>query len=170
MTAEAVGYFCQMNIIEHAGPKAQIFLKDNPNALFFGQVRDAIAFQRMPEQTGEVVAIYVSDMANAPDWERSGADNWLAGEKALYVTGSSRMGGMGIPEAVPFSDLDAAKEFVAEFGGEISGLDEIADEEVFGPAGSDPVGAEPDNTSAVTSEHDYAARLRGLSKHAKEPQ
>lgn len=70
MTAEAVGYFCQMAVLDHAGPKAQIFLKDVLDPLFFGQVSDAVAFRRMPEQAGEIVAIYVSDMGAAPDWAR----------------------------------------------------------------------------------------------------
>ncbi|MDZ4093708.1 MAG: nitrous oxide reductase accessory protein NosL, partial [Paracoccaceae bacterium] len=59
MTAEAVGHYCQMGILEHPGPKAQVHLDGLPAPLFFSQVRDAVAYQRMPEQSGRIIAIYV---------------------------------------------------------------------------------------------------------------
>ena len=61
LTSEAVGYFCQMNILDHGGPKAQVHLDFGP-PLFFSQVRDALAYQRMPEQSAAIRAIYVNDM------------------------------------------------------------------------------------------------------------
>ena len=40
LTPEAVGYFCQMNLLEHDGPKAQLYLKQFPQPLFVsGQLR-----------------------------------------------------------------------------------------------------------------------------------
>ncbi|WBU58950.1 nitrous oxide reductase accessory protein NosL [Paracoccus albus] len=167
MTPEAVGYFCQMNIIEHPGPKAQIFLKDNPNALFFGQVMDAMAFRMMPEQAGEVVAFYVSDMGDAPSWERPGIDNWIDADAAYFVIGSTRMGGMGTPEAVSFSDERAAQDFAERHGGQVSHLADIGKADVLGPDGA-MTGNIPAAGPRGSSAEDYAERLRGLTDEKKE--
>jgi copper chaperone NosL len=52
LTVEAVGHFCQMNLFEHEGPKAQAHLNGLPRMpLFFSQVRDVVAYVRLPEQT-----------------------------------------------------------------------------------------------------------------------
>ena len=50
LTAQTLGHYCQMNLLEHPGPKAQVHLQGMPAPLFFSQVRDAIAFMRAPEQ------------------------------------------------------------------------------------------------------------------------
>ena len=47
LTPEAAGHYCQMTVLEHEGPKAQIHLAGNPNPLWFTQVRDAVAFLRV---------------------------------------------------------------------------------------------------------------------------
>jgi copper chaperone NosL len=133
MTADAVGHYCQMNLLEHPGPKAQVHLEGLPAPLFFSQVRDAIAYQRMPEQSHAIAAIYVSDMSVAPSWEDPGAENWVAAEDAVYVVGASVPGGMGAPELVPFTTRAAAESFVAENGGEILALDAIPDGLVLAP-------------------------------------
>jgi copper chaperone NosL len=133
MTAEAVGHYCQMNLLEHPGPKAQVHLAGLPDPLFFSQVRDAIAYQRMPEQSHAITAIYVSDMGVAPSWENPGAENWAAAEDVLYVVGAALPGGMGAPELVPFTSREAAQTFVAEHGGEILPLDAIPDDVVLAP-------------------------------------
>ncbi len=161
MTAESVGHYCQMNVLEHPGPKAQVHLKDVLDPLFFSQVRDAIAYQRMPEQAAEISAIYVSDMARAPGWDQPGAENWVALDQAVFVIGSSRTGGMGAAETVPFSDPKAAQAFAAQFGGRVVALSDIPDAEIL-QATDKPatVPAGPD---------DYTARLRALSQPA-EPQ
>lgn len=157
MTADSLGHYCQMNLLEHPGPKAQVHLKDNPAPLFFSQVRDAIAYQRMPEQAATITAIYVSDMTQA-NWDDPGADNWMALEDAHFVTGSRRDGGMGAPETIPFSDQAAAAAFVAENGGRIASLEQIADAEVLEAA--DKPGAE----SSGGDDADYLARLRALGQ------
>ena len=133
MTAEAVGHYCQMDVLEHEGPKAQIHVKGLPEPLWFGQVRDAVAFLRMPEETAEVAAIYVSDMGAAESWDRPGADNWIDAEAAYYVIGAAQAGGMGAPEAVPFSELAAAERWQAVNGGEVVRLREVPDDYVLAP-------------------------------------
>jgi copper chaperone NosL len=133
MTEDALGYYCQMHVMEHPGPKAQIHLEGVREPLFFSQVRDAVAYQRMPEQSYSIRAIYVSDMAAAPSWEEPGADNWAVAEAAHYVIDADITGGMGAPELVPFSTREAAESFVRRHGGSIARLDEIPDEAVLTP-------------------------------------
>lgn len=133
MTAEAVGHYCQMTLLEHPGPKAQVHLEGLAEPLFFSQVRDAIAYQRMPEQSHAITAIYVSDMGAAPSWEDPGADNWIAADTALYVVGAAVAGGMGAPELIPFSDPAAAAGFATRNGGEVLSLDAIPDDAVLAP-------------------------------------
>lgn len=133
MTADALGHFCQMSLSEHPGPKAQVHLEGLPAPLFFSQVRDAIAYQRMPEQSHPIRAIYVSDMGSARSWASPGVDNWVAAGKAHYVVGSRTTGGMGAPELVPFADRAAAQLFADANGGEIRTLDSIPDELVLKP-------------------------------------
>lgn len=133
MTAEAVGHYCQMDLLQHPGPKAQVHLAGLPAPLFFSQVRDAVAYQRMPEQSHTITAIYVSDMGVAPSWEQPGAGNWIAAEVAVYVVGATVAGGMGAPELVPFSRREAAEAFAARNGGEVVALDAVPDEAILAP-------------------------------------
>ena len=57
-------------------------------------------------------------MSNA-NWDNPGADNWIEAKKAWYVLGSNRVGGMDAPEAVPFANKEAAKEFIKQYGGQV---------------------------------------------------
>lgn len=133
MTAEAVGHYCQMTVLDHPGPKAQIHLAGLPAPIFFSQVRDAVAYLRMPEQSHAVRAVFVSDMAAAADWENPGPDNWIAAGDAVFVVGSDRTGGMGAPEIVPFSTAEAARAFAAQYGGTPMSLDQIPDSAALAP-------------------------------------
>ena len=156
LTANAIDHYCQMNVTEHSGPKAQIHLEGLPEApLFFAQVRDAVAYARMPEQTHRILAIWVNDMgADGANWDAPGPANWVDALTALYVVGSSRMGGMGAPELVPFADRTKAAGFAAANGGEVVTLADIPDSAVIAPD-------EPE----VAEDADYQSRLRALSKH-----
>ncbi|MEI3855370.1 MULTISPECIES: nitrous oxide reductase accessory protein NosL [Ensifer] len=159
MTPETLGHYCQMNLLEHPGPKAQIFLEGSPAPLFFSQVRDAIAYARGPEQIAPILVIYVNDMGAAgATWHQPGNGNWIAADKAFYVVGSARRGGMGAPEAVPFSSRDEAAAFVLAEGGQVLALADITDAMVLTPVetGSEQ-GADDD---------DYLGRLRALPNPA----
>ncbi|MDP4032140.1 MAG: nitrous oxide reductase accessory protein NosL [Pseudorhodobacter sp.] len=157
MTADAVGHYCQMNLLEHPGPKAQVHLDGLDAPLFFSQVRDAIAYQRMPEQSHMIKAIYVNDMGAAVSWDAPGADNWIQADSALYVVGSASVGGMGAPELVPFSTAAAAAAFAGEHGGQVLTLTEIDDADVLAP-----VALEADSGSG--DDADYLSRLKKLSR------
>jgi len=133
MTEEAVGYYCNMNILEHAGPKAQIHLSFIEFPIWFSQVRDAIAYTRLPEETQEVAAIYVHDMSKAASWEAPGDDAWIDIQQAFFVIGSKMAGGMGAPETIPFGSQQDAREFASKNGGKVVKLADIPDAYVLGP-------------------------------------
>ena len=119
LTEEAIGRYCGMNVLEHDGPKGQVILSGMLEPIWFSSARDTIAFTLLPDEPKNIAAIYVSDMATAASWEKPGADNWIDARKAFFVLGSSRKGGMGVDEAVPFSTEAAAADFVAKHGGRI---------------------------------------------------
>jgi len=134
LTDAALGYFCQMEVADHPGPKAQIHLDGLPAPIFFSQVRDALAYLRSPERTAPVVATYVSDMGAAgATWEDPGAGNWILLDGATLVVGSDRVGGMGAPEIAPFAERAKADAFISAHGGAVVPLSEIPDEAVLGP-------------------------------------
>ncbi len=132
LTRDAVGYYCGMIVVDHKGPKAQIHLKGRKTPLFFTSARDAIAFTRLPDEPHAIVAFYVHDMARAKSWDHPGDDAWTDAGTAFYVIGSDRRGGMGAPEAIPFSSREAAQRFVADHGGRIVRLDDIPRDYVLG--------------------------------------
>lgn len=155
MTAETLGHYCQMNLLEHPGPKAQVFLDKNPAPLFFSQVRDAIAYARAPEQVAPIVATYVNDMgAPGATWDKPGDGNWIAADKAFYVVGSRREGGMGAPETVPFASREQAETFSHAEGGRVLTLADIPDDMVLAPVDADTAGGADDE--------DYRRRLATL--------
>jgi copper chaperone NosL len=132
MTDSAIGRYCGMNVMEHPGPKGQIILASQKEAVWFSSARDAISFTLLPEEPKDIRAIYVSDMAKAPNWEEPGTTNWVDAKQASFVIGSRRQGGMGGEEAVPFSDKAAADKFVAENGGRVVTFSEVPKDYVLG--------------------------------------
>lgn len=158
LTAETLGHFCQMNLLEHPGPKAQVHLAGMPGTpLFFSQVRDAIAYTRLPEQSHPILAVQVNDMgAEGATWDNPGRGNWIDAEDAFFVLGSAREGGMGAPEAVPFGTQADAQAFTAQEGGSVMRLAEIPTESVLAPANT-----APENTA---NDPDFEDRLRALSR------
>ena len=152
MTAQSVGYFCQMNVLEHGGPKGQIALEGWPGRpLFFSQVTETVDYLRMPEQNAKVLATYVNDMGAAPSWADPGAGNWILIDKAVFVVGSDQMGGMDQPEFIPFADPSKAAAFASLHGGAVIALADLP--------------AAPTDDSADTGEaSDYGARLRALTQ------
>jgi copper chaperone NosL len=132
MTAEAVGRYCGMNVLEHPGPKGQIFAASLIEPVWFSSVRDTLAFTMLPDEPKDIQAIYVTDMGKAPSWEKPGADNWVEARKAQFVIESRAKGGMGGNEAVPFSERSAAEKFVAENGGRIVAFADVPRDYVLG--------------------------------------
>lgn len=166
LTAETLGHFCQMNLLEHPGPKAQVHLEGLPGTpLFFSQVRDAIAYQRLPEQSHPILALQVNDMgAPGATWDDPGKGNWIAAEDAYFVVGSSQEGGMGAPETVPFGSEPAADSFAAQNGGKVLRLSEIPDDMVLAPVATDAATSPLANSEDET---DFEQRLRALAQPTK---
>ena len=133
LTAEAVGHYCMMTVLDHDGPKAQIHLKGFPEPIFFAQVRDALAYAKGPERNADLLAIYVSDMGAAPSWAAPGPDNWILARQARFVVGGDVRGGMGAPEVVPFSSAEAAAGFADRHGGDVLAFSDIPDAAVLAP-------------------------------------
>ena len=125
-------YFSGMTVRGHLGPKGQIHLAGKDGAIWFTSVRDTVAFTRLPEETRDIRAIYVSDMSRADTWDDPGDAAWAKAEGLVYVIGSSKRGGMGTPELVPFSDRADADAFTAEFGGTVITWADIKDDDVLG--------------------------------------
>ncbi|MFD1697352.1 nitrous oxide reductase accessory protein NosL [Roseibium aestuarii] len=166
LTVEAAGHYCQMGVLEHDGPKAQIHLAGNPAPLWFTQVRDAVAFTRLPEEPRDYIAIYVNDMAVAKNWAEPGPDNWILADDAWFVIESRQLGGMGAPEAIPFGTREAADALVRDRGGRVVRLTEIPDAyvlapvvDVTGPQGTSGAVAVP--PPAVSSQERRSAGLPG---------
>ncbi len=152
MTAQTVGYFCQMNVLEHGGPKGQIALDGLPGKpLFFSQVTETVDYLRMPEQNFKVLATYVNDMGAAVSWADLGTGNWILIDKAVFVVGSDQMGGMDQPEFFPFADAAKAARFAAEHGGTVTSLPNL-------------LAATPDPSADTSDTTDYGTRLRALTQ------
>lgn len=133
LTEEAAGHYCQMVILEHQGPKAQVHLAGYMAPLWFSQVRDGVAYLKSPEQTDEILVLYVNDMGEAVSWFEPGEDNWINANDAFFVVNSDAIGGMGAPELAPFGTLAKAEEFITTHGGEVMRLSEIPAELVLSP-------------------------------------
>lgn len=125
LTRDATGYFCQMVVVDHPGPKAQIHLADRAKPIFFPSVVDAIAFLRMPGESKAIRVVYVNDMGRAHNWKSPEPGTWIDASAAYYVIGSKRQGGMGHDEAIPFGTGEEAEKFRSENGGQVLRLDEI---------------------------------------------
>lgn len=130
---DETGHYCGMLLSEHSGPKGQIHLTRRDAPLWFTSVRDTIAFTRLPEEARNIIAIYVHDMGRARQWDQPEADTWIRLDDALFVIESNRVGGMGAPEAVPFSEQAAAEAYIADHGGRVLRLAEIPDDYILGP-------------------------------------
>ena len=133
VSAEATGHYCGMLLVDHEGPKGQIHLAGRAAPVWFSSVRDTIAFMRLPEEPRDITAIYVNDMGRAQQWAQPDAGSWVDARKAWFVIDSDRRGGMGAPEAVPFSDPAAAEAFRKAHHGRVLRLADIPDAYVLGP-------------------------------------
>ncbi len=132
LTMDAIGYYCSMTVMGHDGPKGQIHLDSDKEVKWFTSVRDTLAFTRIPGEPRDISVIYVSDMTGIKDWSAPGLAAWIEADKAYFVIGSSKKGGMGAPELVPFSASEAATSFAGEFGGKVVELADVPDNILVG--------------------------------------
>lgn len=133
LTRNSDGFYCHMIIVDHPGPKAQVFEKDRKDPLWFSSVRDAVAYMKLPGEAQNVSAFYVHDMGKATSWEKPQSKGiWINASKAVYVIGSKKRGGMGAKETVPFLDQKKADKFAKEFGGHVVPYTKIPTDYVIG--------------------------------------
>lgn len=153
LTEDALGRYCGMNVLEHPGPKGQVILGQIPEPIWFSSARDAVAFTMMPDEPKAIAAIYVSDMGSAASWDTPGAENWVDAKVAYFVIESSRRGGMGAMETVPFSSETSARAFADANGGQVVRFPDIPVDYVLGSLGDDnatgSVGAGPFSSSGA---------------------
>jgi len=153
LTQDAVGYYCQMTVADHPGPKAQIFLRNSDKPVWFPSVRDAFAFLMLPGEAKTVKAIFVSkvqinDRGEVLNWEKSAPAHWINGKEAIYVIESRKKGGMNLNEVVPFSDKTSALKFINKYAGRIVTFSEVSADYIFAdPGGEQQNGAEEDHVS-----------------------
>lgn len=131
LSSDAIGHYCGMMVIHHNGPKGQIFLASRSEPVWFTSVRDTLAFTRLPEEPKDIAAIYVNDMGRA-DWDQPDDSSWINAHEAWYVVGSSRTGGMGGAELVPFGERQQAEQFVGQYGGQIMRFEQIPEAQILG--------------------------------------
>lgn len=133
VTADATGHYCGMLLSAHEGPKGQVHLASRKKPVWFTSVRDTLAFMRLPEEPRDITAAYVNDMGRSAQWEQPAVGAWIDPREAWFVIESDMRGGMGAPEAVPFSQESAARAFQAKHKGRVVRLAEIPDAYVLGP-------------------------------------
>ncbi|WP_169566468.1 nitrous oxide reductase accessory protein NosL [Sneathiella limimaris] len=131
LTNETVGTYCGMLLAEHSGPKAQVFEKHRSKPQWFSSVKDAITYLTLPGEAQDAVVTYVHDMGKAESWEKpQNVGIWIDIQEAFFVVGSRKPGGMGMPEFVPFSELEPAENFADQYGGRVVRLGEITNEDL----------------------------------------
>jgi copper chaperone NosL len=132
LTDDATGVYCGMILTEHEGPKAQVFEKGRTTPLWFTAVRDALAYSRLPGEAQSIVAFYVHDMGQATSWKKPQTNGiWIQAQNAFYVIGSTKRGGMGMTEVVPFGTKEKADQFALLFGGWVVDYSNIPTDSLF---------------------------------------
>lgn len=168
VTDDATGHYCGMLLAEHDGPKGQIHLASRSEPVWFSSVRDTVSFLRLPEEARDIAAIYVNDMGKASNWERPEQGTWIDAREAWFVIESDRRGGMGAPEAVPFSEQAAAEKFQSEHGGRLVKLADIPDDYVLGPVEAQDQGGQSSQGHGDHSGHGESAAHTDHSGQAGE--
>ncbi|KJB93150.1 nitrous oxide reductase accessory protein NosL [Skermanella aerolata] len=143
ITAEAVGHYCGMTMLDHPGPKGQIVLKGRDRPVWFSSVRDTFAYTMLPEESHDYRAIYVTDLEAATDPAHPDLARWTEARTAWFVVGSGFAGGMGDAEPLPFAGEAAARAFAASHGGTVKRFEEVTDDYILAPPAETDTGSAP---------------------------
>ncbi|NYT60994.1 nitrous oxide reductase accessory protein NosL [Alcaligenaceae bacterium] len=149
VTFDAVGHYCGMNLVEHAGPKGQIFVNGRDKPVWFTTIKQVFAYTILPDEPKGIAAIYVHDMGRATNWDQPEDGSWIDARKAFYVIESQFIGGMGAEDALPFGEEAKAQEFAKKHGGRVAVFADIPENYVLNhedaaqgiAAGQPPAGA-----------------------------
>lgn len=131
VSADAVGHYCGMMLLDHAGPKGQIFVKGRAAPVWFSSIKQVFAYTLLPEEPKGLAAIYVNDMAAAGPDGAADLKAWVDARQAFYVINSSFIGGMGAEDAIPFSDQTRALAFAQSHGGRVVRFADVPEDYVF---------------------------------------
>lgn len=131
VSAEAVGHYCGMMLLDHAGPKGQVFVKGRAAPVWFSSIKQVFAYTLLPEEPKGLAAIYVNDMAAAGPDGAADLKAWVDARQAFYVINSSFIGGMGAEDAMPFSDQARAQAFAQAHGGSVVRFADVPEDYVF---------------------------------------
>lgn len=138
LTRHSNGFYCNMIIVDHPGPKGQVFEAGKNTPLWFPSVRDALTYIMLPGEAQSIEAFYVHDMGRARSWETPQNEGiWIKARDAFFVLDSNKRGGMGGRETIPFKDRLAAEAFTAKHGGRIARYTEIPQDYVLGQENDD---------------------------------
>ncbi len=161
-TTEAIGHFCNMLLSEHEGPKSQVLRKGGNDPLWFTSVRDGIAYTRLPEESKDIAAVYVTAIDATPSFNLAHPErmkeSWVTAEWAVYVIGSRLRGGMGAMEAFPFRDAAMATQFTEIHGGRVVRFTDIPKDYVLGNSETLPVAPDHQNHNADRT-HDHEGTI-----------
>ena len=130
---DATGHYCGMFLFEHKGPKGQILLRGRDEPVWFTTIREVFAYTHLPEEPRTIAATYVQDMARIRLDHSFPDDAWIDAHKAWYLILSTYIGGMGIYDALPFSDQAAALPYQQKYGGHIVAFENVPQDYIFGP-------------------------------------
>ncbi len=139
-TEASVSHFCGMLLVEHPGPKGQIFVAGRKEPVWFSSVGETVAYTMLPEEPAHLLAIYVNDMGQAKNWARPEPGTWVEARRAWFVLGGDLNQAAGMSdserEPIPFSEKAAAMDFAKEHGGRIVRFSGIRQEDVLGSGAS----------------------------------
>ncbi|WP_255475099.1 nitrous oxide reductase accessory protein NosL [Pusillimonas sp. ANT_WB101] len=131
ISLDAVGHYCSMNLVEHAGPKGQIFIEGRSQPVWFTAIKQVFAYTLLPEEPKAITGIYVNDMGKSKSWDQPDTGAWIAAREAWYVIDSDYVGGMGAEDAVPFGEKAEADSFAAKHGGRVVAYADVPEEYVW---------------------------------------
>jgi copper chaperone NosL len=133
VTRDDTGYYCNMIVEDHTGPKGQILLTNREDAVWFTSARDAVAFTLLPDEPNNIAAFFVTAMDEA-EWNHpeKQINSWIDAKSAWYVIKSKQRGGMGQMEVIPFKQEQSASDFVKEYGGEVVSYVDIPENYILG--------------------------------------
>lgn len=131
LTDLAIGHYCGMNLTEHIGPKGQILLRDQDNAVWFSTIREVFAYTLLPEEPKTIEAIYVQDMSQADSHGNPPVDAWIDAHAAYFLIDSSAVGGMGAPDALPFAHTEDAQAYAQRYGGRVVSFQDMPEDYVL---------------------------------------
>ncbi|BDM65597.1 nitrous oxide reductase accessory protein NosL [Shewanella sp. NFH-SH190041] len=116
-------HICGMMITKYPGPKGELILKNTESVPKFCSSRDMFNFALQAENQRQIQAYYVHD-AGKTDWAKPDDSAFIDAKTAYYVYAPQKKAVMG-PAVAPFSSLEAAEKFAAEYGGRVMKFDDI---------------------------------------------